>query len=937
MKSTIWKRFGSILLVLTMVFSIIPDTGVTVKAQPRGNETTQVQENTEGTYPISVTTAEGYSYAEVEIEGGKRKRVNRAAPGETIYLNFSDYNISSRTGFVRWTDDNGNLTDLTNATSYYGCSFTMPEGEVKVHAELAKNCPTVTVENGRIMVSGGKDFYILNSSSVTAGREIYLYFDESKTPENKTFKKWYVKSGNVELSDPTSKHHCMFTVPNEDVEIGVIYESTEGTYPISVTTAEGSSYAEVIKEDGTRKIVNRALPGEKIYLSFFDYNTSPGTGFVRWVDDNGNLTDLTNETSYRGCSFTMPEGEVEIHAELAKNCPTVTVENGGIKVPIENGHYILSSSSVTAGREIYLYFDESKTPENKVFKKWYVKSGNVELSDPTSKYDCMFTVPNENVEIGVIYGYPISVTTSEGSSYAEVINEDGITERVNSAVPGEKIYLEFSDYNMTSGTGFVRWVDDNGNLTDLTNETSYHECSFTMPEGEVKIHAELAKNCPTVTVENGGIKVSEGENFNILNSSSVVAGREIYLYFEQSKTPKNKVFKKWYVKSENVELSDPTSMNNCMLTVPNEDVEIGVIYDDAYAVSVENGYAQYELPNGEYVWSTSTAAPGTQMYLKINPYTKPKGMAFSKWIVKKGNVQLDSPYSSYLCPYIMPSEDIEIAAEFVPGHAFSVEGGSTCKTIPDNQFDWYIDVAAPGDQVWAYYEEDMAPEGMEFARWEVTKGNVQLDEPEDKVCSFIMPDEDVIVSAIYKPVGSMAESGWQSDSVGWWYNDENGNYVTGWKSIDGEWYYFASNGYMQTGWKSIDGEWYYFASNGYMQTGWNWIDGSCYYFYEDGHMASDTWIDGSYVNGSGAWVEHPVLSGWQSDNVGWWYNDENGNYVTGWKSINGEWYYFASNGYMQTGWKWIEGSCYYFYEDGHMASDTWIDGSYVNGSGVWVE
>ena len=762
MKSTIWKRFGSILLVLTMVFSIIPDTGVTVKAQPRGNETAQVQENTEGTYPISVTTAEGYSYAEVEIEGGERKKVDRAAPGEKIYLNFSDYNITSRTGFVRWVDDNGNLTDLTNETSYYECSFTMPDGEVKIHAELAQNCPTIAVKNGGIKLHIEIGYYVLNSSSVTAGREIYLYFDESKTPENKVFKKWYVKSGNVKLSDPTSKHHCMFTVPNEDVEIGVIYESTEGTYPISVTTAEGYSYAEVEIEGGERKRVDRATPGEKIYLNFSDYNITSRTGFVRWVDDNGNLTDLTNETSYHGCSFTMPDGEVKIHAELAKNCPIITVENGGIKISAEDGYYVLNSSSVTAGREIYLYFDQSKTPKNKVFKKWYVKSGNVELSNPTS-------------------------------------------------------------------------------------------------------------------------------------------------------------------------------MEYCRLTVPNEDVEIGVIYDDAYAVSVENGYAQYELPNGEYVWSTSTAAPGTQMYLKINPYTKPKGMAFSKWIVKKGNVQLDSPYSSYLCPYIMPSEDIEIAAEFVPGHAFSVEGGSTCKTIPDNQFDWYIDAAAPGDQVWAYYEEDMAPEGMEFARWEVTKGNVQLDEPEDKVCSFIMPDEDVIVSAIYKPVGSMAESGWQSDSVGWWYNDENGNYVTGWKSIDGEWYYFASNGYMQTGWKSIDGEWYYFASNGYMQTGWNWIDGSCYYFYEDGHMASDTWIDGSYVNSSGAWVEHPVSSGWQSDNVGWWYNDENGNYVTGWKSINGEWYYFASNGYMQTGWKWIEGSCYYFYEDGHMASDTWIDGSYVNSSGAWVE
>ena len=594
MKSTIWKRFGSILLVLTMVFSIIPDTGVTVKAQPRGNETAQVQENTEGTYPISVTTAEGSSYAEVIKEDGTRKIVNRAPPGEKIYLSFSDYNTSPGTGFVRWVDDNGNLTDLTNETSYHECSFTMPEGEVEIHAELAKNCPTVTVENGGIKVPIENGHYILSSSSVTAGREIYLYFDESRTPENKVFKKWYVKSGNVELSDPTSKYDCMFTVPNEDVEIGVIYESTEGTYPISVTTAEGSSYAEVIKEDGTRKIVNRALPGEKIYLSFSDYNTSPGTGFVRWVDDNGNLTDLTNETSYHECSFTMPEGEVEIHAELAKNCPTVTVENGGIMVSGGKDFYILNSSSVTAGREIYLYFDESKTPENKTFKKWYVKSGNVELSDPTRKHHCMFTVPNEDVEIGVIYEstegtYPISVTTAEGSSYAEVIKEDGTRKIVNRALPGEKIYLSFSDYNTSPGTGFVRWVDDNGNLTDLTNETSYRGCSFTMPEGEVEIHAELAKNCPTVTVENGGIKVPIENGHYILSSSSVTAGREIYLYFDESKTPENKVFEKWYVKSGNVELSDPTSKHHCMFTVPNEDVEIGVIYESTegtYPISV---------------------------------------------------------------------------------------------------------------------------------------------------------------------------------------------------------------------------------------------------------------------------------------------------------------------------------------------------------------
>ena len=560
MKSTIWKRFGSILMVLIMVFTIIPDIGVTVKAQPRENETAQGQDNT---YPISVTTAEGYVYASIKNEDGTTERVNKAVPGEKIYLEFSDWNMTPGTGFAKWVDDNGNLTDLTNETNYFGCSFTMPEGEVKIHAELAQNCPTVIVENGRIMLhEKGEGFYILNSSSVTAGREIYLDFDESKTPENKIFKEWYVKSGNVELNDPTSMYNCKFIVPNEDVEIGVIYDDTEGTYPISVTAADG---------------------------------------------------------------------------------------------------------------------------------------------------------------------YPSAV----------VKNEDGTIKRVDRAVPGEKIHLEFSDYDMTSGTGFARWVDDNGNLTDLTNETSYYGCSFTMPEGEVKIHAELAQNCPTVTVENGRIMVhSEEGDFYILNSSSVIAGREIYLDFDESKTPENKIFKEWYVKSGNVELSDPTNYN-CKLTVPNEDVEIGVIYE------------------------TET------------------------------------------------------------------------------------------------------------------------------------------------------ETGWQSDSAGWWYNDENGNYVTDWKYIDGKWYYFASNGYMQTGWVYVNGHYYYMDHWGAMCTGWVYVNGHYYYMDHWGAMCTG-WV---YVNGH------------------YYYMDHWGAMCTGWVYVNGHYYYMDHWGAMQTGWVLVGSDWYYMNTDGSMATSQWIDGYYVDASG----
>ena len=761
MKSTIWKRFGSILMVLIMVFTIIPDIGVTVKAQPRENETAQGQDNT---YPISVTTAEGYVYASIKNEDGTTERVNKAVPGEKIYLEFSDWNMTPGTGFAKWVDDNGNLTDLTNETNYFGCSFTMPEGEVKIHAELAQNCPTVIVENGRIMLhEKGEGFYILNSSSVTAGREIYLDFDESKTPENKIFKEWYVKSGNVELNDPTSMYNCKFIVPNEDVEIGVIYDDTEGTYPISVTAADGYPSAVVKNEDGTIKRVDRAVPGEKIHLEFSDYDMTSGTGFARWVDDNGNLTDLTNETSYYGCSFTMPEGEVKIHAELAQNCPTVTVENGRIMVHSEEGDfYILNSSSVIAGREIYLDFDESKTPENKIFKEWYVKSGNVELSDPTN-YNCKLTVPNEDVEIGVIYDdtegtYPISVTAADGYPRAVVKNEDGTKKQVDRAAPGEEIYLEFSDYDMTPRTGFVRWVDDNGNLADLTNETSYYGCSFTMPEGEVKIHAELAQNCPTVTVGNGRIMVqSEERAFYILSSSAVTAGREIYLYFDESKTPENKVFKEWYIKSGNAELSAPTSMYGCNLTVPNEDVEIGVIYE------------------------TET------------------------------------------------------------------------------------------------------------------------------------------------------ETGWQSDSAGWWYNDENGNYVTDWKYIDGKWYYFASNGYMQTGWVYVNGHYYYMDQWGAMCTGWVYVNGHYYYMDQWGAMCTG-WV---YVNGHYYYMDQwgAMCTGWVYVNGHYYYMDHWGAMCTGWVYVNGHYYYMDHWGAMQTGWVLVGSDWYYMNTDGSMATSQWIDGYYVDASG----
>ena len=204
---------------------------------------------------------------------------------------------------------------------------------------------------------------------------------------------------------------------------------------------------------------------------------------------------------------------------------------------------------------------------------------------------------------------------------------------------------------------------------------------------------------------------------------------------------------------------------------------------------------------------------------------------------------------------------------------------------------------------------------------------------------------------------------WIQSSGRWWYRHADGSYTrSGWEYIGGKWYYFDQNGWMVTGWQKVKGSWYYMESNGAMvSSGWKWINSKCYYFDKNGKMAANTWIDGSYVDASGAWVKDKkqepdkwirssgrwwyrhgdgtyIRSDWEYIGNKWYYFDQNGWMITGWQKVSGSWYYMEGNGArVADGWKWINNKCYYFDKNGKMAVDTWIDGSYVDASGVWIK
>ncbi|SEQ42477.1 Putative cell wall binding repeat-containing protein [Lachnospiraceae bacterium NE2001] len=117
-------------------------------------------------------------------------------------------------------------------------------------------------------------------------------------------------------------------------------------------------------------------------------------------------------------------------------------------------------------------------------------------------------------------------------------------------------------------------------------------------------------------------------------------------------------------------------------------------------------------------------------------------------------------------------------------------------------------------------------------------------------------------SQTYEPTMS-----WKSNGSGWWMEDTSGWYpVSQWQKIDGYWYYFNASGYM----------------------------------------ASDEWVGGYYLSGSGALTYNHTAS-WYSDSNGWYYKDTSGWYPTSqWAKINSNWYYFNNNGYMVTS-QYIDG------------------------------
>lgn len=140
--------------------------------------------------------------------------------------------------------------------------------------------------------------------------------------------------------------------------------------------------------------------------------------------------------------------------------------------------------------------------------------------------------------------------------------------------------------------------------------------------------------------------------------------------------------------------------------------------------------------------------------------------------------------------------------------------------------------------------------------------------------------------------GQQIKEGWFTDTDGKVYNFNGGVVRSGFYQENGVYYYFnPTSGERMSGWVNDGGKYYFMNIAGVMQTGWQNVNGAWYYLDGSGAMYSDKVAD-----------------------------------------INGNRYYFHPDGHMAMK-EWVKDNTYYASDNGMIATGTWVDNTYVNGSG----
>ena len=480
------------------------------------------------------------------------------------------------------------------------------------------------------------------------------------------------------------------------------------------------------------------------------------TGITAGLTVDGTQMDVSGEGSW-----TNTDSEKVYVADTSED-GSIQLTSVGYELEVENGtaklkdgddtyhHYRFGDWEQPDGSVDRAYYGEGDTVSIKAddpkdgmeFTGWKCDTEGVKIADPSSR-ETTFQMVNRKVKITAVYEesktqqYTLTVNNGEGSGSYEA---------------GSQVTVTAADRSQ-EGYEFSGWNVDSANVT--LDDTVSATASFTMPEGDVTLTAGYTEVVQepvayTLTVNNG-----EG-------SGSYEAGSWVTVT-AADRSQEGYEFSGWSVDSANVTLSDALEAETAF-TMPEGNVTLTATYQEipqTEAPETEPATeAQTEAPETEPATEAQTEAPETEPVTEAQteaPETEPATEA-----------QTEAPETEELQTELIiidsepATEPQTEAPETEPATDAQTEAPETEAATepqtetPETEQKYEVTVHngigsgeyAAGEivSIEAPYEGE---DGEVFEKWSVASDDVELEDEQQSVTTFVMPENPVELTAEY--------------------------------------------------------------------------------------------------------------------------------------------------------------------------------------------
>ena len=480
-------------------------------------------------------------------------------------------------------------------------------------------------------------------------------------------------------------------------------------------TAEGITLTDEQNPTVTFTMPDKSVTLTPNYKQYYTINSND-TAVIIKVDDVAADKALKGQTikawapNKDGCEFENWEATgIDLGKQVNKNWITFKMPESNVTL---NPQYaklhaievVNGTADITSAKEGTKVTVTANLRPGYEFARWEILEGDAELENEKNM-TATVTVKGTNVKVKAVYKelHGISIEggtfTVNGDTAATAKRGDAIVATAGSAPADQK----FSHWEVTGVDGLTE--------EQLKSET----LEFTMPRGEVTLKA-VFKTLHKIDVK-----------FSTADKDTAIEGETVKITAESRE---GYVFDRWEVNYGNVAVVNKNAEETTFV-MPDEPVTAVAKYKKLLGITVNSGKAYVEDA------VTDAALKGKPVVVKADEI---EGKRFDHWEIVSGKVilnDLNAPETMFT----MPETAVEITAVYNDLHAITVNNGTA-----------NVKEAVIGDTVKIKAE---SREGYVFDRWEVSYGDVVVDDKNAEETTFTMPDSMVVLTARYKALQSI--------------------------------------------------------------------------------------------------------------------------------------------------------------------------------------